>query len=200
MLVVSIAASSCGGREVDLPAPADVPPPSFVSIPEDLAESVQLAAVPIRDVAGLEPSNPSAATEWLPDALVALGRLDPSPTTLSRLSVYEESVHFTFPDPTVPGRSISAIYRSGEPLSVSEPQFDDSEQFPLDEVDPMVPQRIREAIERRFPLLHVTDFDLTPGLSYGFGLVWYVSVDDARGGLATVFVRLDGAIVAIDAR
>ena len=181
-----------------MPEPAAVPRPTFLDVPDDLGESFQLAAIPVRDVAGLAPPEDGAATEWLPDALAALASIDPVPTTLSRLSVYEDSVHFSFPDPEVPGRTLGGYYRDGEGLRISEPRFDDSPTYELALVQPDVPTRIRDAIEARFPTVTVTDFELSPGLSYEFGLVWYITVADARGTLATVFADVDGAIVAVD--
>jgi hypothetical protein len=72
--------------------------------------------------------------------------------------------------------------------------------YRLDGVDVAAPGRLVAGIEGRFPSRAVTSIDLRVGLSYGFGLVWYVEVDDARGQLAIVFADPDGTIVAVDQR
>jgi hypothetical protein len=181
-----------------LPEPEQVPARTFITVPADLADSVQLAAMPIRDTAGLPPPEESASTDMLAVAIDALAQLDPAPTTLTRLSIYDGYISVTFPDPENANRSISASYREGEPLYLSEPRFDESVPYDIVSVDPAVPDRLKRAIEQRFPQVRVTDLDLDRGLSHEFDLVWYVSVDDARGQLATVYADLDGAIVAVD--
>jgi hypothetical protein len=187
--------ASCGGRVVDLPEPDAVPAPTFLALPDDLADSFQLGAMPLRDVAGLPPTEASASPGWLPDALAALP--DP-PAELTRLSIYADTVHFSYPD-AVAGRTVPGYYREGEELHLAEPQFSDDESYSIDLIEPSVPARLLAAIESRFPQLHVTSFDLDPGLSHEFGLVWYVTVSDARGRLAVVYADLNGAIVAVDA-
>jgi hypothetical protein len=189
---------ACGGREVTTPELDAVPAPTFVSIPDDLADAPQLAAVPVRDTAGLTPTDASATTDLLPAALAELAALEPPPQELVRVSIYDGGVFLEWRDPTAAGRQISASY-DGDGLYVSDPRFGEDEGFPVGLVDSDVPARLVEAIERRIPSAHVTGLDLRVALSYGFGLVWYVQLSDARGTLATLFAELDGAIVAVDA-
>ena len=199
--VVALLASlvACGGREVTLPPLDSVPPPPFATMPDDLADSPQLEAVPLRDTAGLLPDDVSAATELLAPALDRVAREAPTATTFNRISIYDDDVFVTWLDPANPSRSISAsYYGSDDSFYVSEPRFDDQPGFTIDGLDPEVPTRLRVAIESRFPQLLVTSVDLRVGTSYGFGLVWDLELTDARGTLASVFADLDGEIVAVD--
>ena len=191
--------AACGGREVTLPALESVPPPPFATMPEDLADSPQLDAVPLRDTAGLLPDDVSAATELLAPALARAAQEEPTPTTFNRISIYDDDVFLTWLDPANPSRSISAsYYGDDDSFYVSEPRFDDQPAFTIDGLDTDVPTQLREAIEQRFPQLVVTSVDLRIGTSYGFGLVWALELTDARGTLASIYADLAGAIVAVD--
>ena len=191
--------ASCGGREVGLPAVESVPPPPFATTPADLAESPQLAAVPLRDTAGLLPDEPPASTEYLAAALARAAQEVPTPTTFNRISIYDDDVFLTWLDPSTPGRSISASYYGAEAgWYVSEPRFDEEPGYSVDGLDATVPTRLRDAIQQRYPQLVVTSVDLRVGTSYGFGLVWDVELTDARGTLASVYAELDGTIIAVD--
>lgn len=197
-----LAISACGGREVALPLAERVAAPTFATVPADLADSPQLAAMPLRDTAGLAPSGSSAlATELAAAVSAVMSEAEPRPERFIRVSVYDRNVYVSWLDPASPNRSYSAVYYpgDGDELYVSGPDFTQEESFSLEGVDLTVPARLVSAIEQRFAGdLVATDVDLRVGLSYGFGLVWNISVDDARGHLATVFADLDGAIVAID--
>jgi hypothetical protein len=199
IIVTAIALTACGGgRSVVVPPGDAFTAPGFQPLPNDLADSPQLDALVPRETAGLEPTSASANGGLLPGALEALNSLDPAPTALSRLSIYNDSVYLSYLDRGIAGRSVSLVYRGPDDFSVSEPSFADSGTYPISAVDRDVPARLIDAIERRFPGTRVTSVDLDVGLSYDFGLVWYLDIEDARGMLATVFADLDGAIVAVD--
>ena len=197
-LGVSLLPACSGDRQVSVPTAGDIAQPTFRSQPEDLADSPQLEALIERDTAGLDATSESARGDLLPEALAALQALDDAPKVVSRLSIYNDSVYFTFLDGGRTGRSVTAVYRSPDDFYISDPSYDDSPTFPIGLVQPEVAQRLIDAIEQRFPQARVTSLDLEPPLSYDFGLVWYVDVEDARGSLATVFADLDGSIVAVD--
>jgi hypothetical protein len=193
-----LALSGCGARAVSLPDLATVTAPTIAPRPTDPGDSPQLAALTARDTTGLPPSQPSAAGALLPPALDALRAQVPAAHDFERISIYDDLVYFTYADPTVSGRAVSATYSSDDGLRVFEPQLSTDETYTLDGVDPAVPARLVAGIERRFPTAHVTDVDLRRGLSYDFGLVWRLQVQDARGDLAVVFADLDGTVVAVD--
>jgi len=196
---VVLALTACGdSHRVSVPAEADIAAPMFQALPANLADSNQLDALIPRDTAGIEPDETSADASLLRQALTALEALEPKPAALSRLSIYNDSVYFSYLDRGITGRTITAVYRSADDFSISEPRFDDSATYPIDAIVTDVPQRLIDAIETRFPQTRVTTLDLEVGLSYSFGLVWNVEVEDARGRLATVFADPNGAIVAVD--
>ena len=196
---VVVALAGCGeARTVTVPDAAEVVRPAFQALPDDLAASRQLEALTPRETAGLVPDDASAAGGLLPAALAALGALDPKPSALSRLSIYQDSVYFSYLDRGITGRTITAVYRSAEDFSISEPRFDDSATYPIAAIVADVPQRLIEGIEQRFPQTKVTGLDLDAGSSYDFGLVWNIDVEDARGRLGTVYADPNGAIVAVD--
>jgi hypothetical protein len=199
VVVLGISAlSGCGARAVNLPDLARVTPPVLASRPADPGDSPQLAALTVRDTTGLPPSQPSADGALLPPGLAALRAEVPAAHEFERISIYDDSVYFTYADPSVPGRAVSATYSTDDGLRVFEPQLSSDDTYPLDGVDPDVPARLVAGIERRFPTAHVTDVDLRRSLSYDFGLVWRLQVQDARGDLAVVFADLDGTVVAVD--
>jgi hypothetical protein len=198
-VIVALVVGGCGGREVGIPAAEVVLAPSFATLPDDLAASSQLDAIPERNTAGLVPDVERAAVALLPDALAWAAALEPPPREFVRISVYDRNVLLEWRDPTTAGRQISAGYDADGSVYVSEPRFGEDEPFSVADLDVTVPARVAEAIERRVPAARVTSVDLRVALSYGFGLVWYVQLTDARGTLATVFADLDGAIVAVDA-
>lgn len=193
-------------RALSLPEPALVLRPEFVERPEDLADSRQLDAVPIRDTAGLAPSKVAANGGLLPDALAALAAIDGAPAALTRIAIYSDSVILTFNERGIAGRSVSAFYRlpfefdtdQRPDLSIGEPTFSDAIEFSISAVDPTVPARLVQALAERFPLAVVDSLDLDVDLSYGFGLVWNIDLEDVRGQLATVFADLDGSIIAVE--
>ncbi len=196
--IVSLGACS-GGRTVTVPQPGDIVPPTFHTVPTDLARSPQLTALVARDTAGLDPTDQRADAMLLTAALDALRASDDAPTELSRLAVYGDYAYVSYEQGGVNGRSVNGTYRDdGEGLRLSEPVFSDDPTFPLASVDPSVPVAVAAAVEARVPNAVVSTIDLEPGRSYGFGLVWNIGVTDARGTLASVFVDLDGAIVAVD--
>jgi hypothetical protein len=188
----------CSGTTVHVPAPGAIAIPTFQTLPDDPSRSPQLDALEARDTAGLELDDESAAAGLLPTALAALVASADAPTKLSRLSIYADSVDFTYEQSGINGRSVTAVYRPGEEMYFGTPTYDDSPTYAIDVIDPDVPAKLVTAIESRVPNGKVTNIDLDVSSSYGFGLVWNVEVADARGSLATVFADLDGAIVAVD--
>jgi hypothetical protein len=192
--------AGCATRDVPVPSHDEVRAPAFATLPADLADSRQLAALPIRDTAGLLPDARSADGSLLAPALEAMARVEPAPAELVRISIYADDVYLAWRDPTTPGRQVSARYDRSGGLSIFQPRFGEDAAYPPDVVDPAVPARLVAAIERRAPSARVTAVDLRVALSYGFGLAWYVEVTDVRGRFATVFADLDGAIVGVDAQ
>ena len=188
----------CSGTAVHMPDAGAIPIPTLQTLPSDLSRSPQLRALQPRDTAGLEISSESAAAELLPAALTALRASADAPTKLSRLAIYSDSVDFTYEQNGINGRSVSAVYRPGQEMNFATPTYDDSATFEIDAIEPKVPAALVEAIERQVPNGKVTNLDLNVSSSYGFGLVWNIDVEDARGSLANVFATLDGAIVAVD--
>jgi hypothetical protein len=199
-VLASAVFTGCGtsGRVVEVPAAGALAIPAFVTVPADLARSPQLRALVPRDTAGLEPTAERANGELLVDALAALATLPDAPTRVSRIGIYNNSVNITYEQNGVAGRAVTVSYQPGSALYVGEPSFSDDPTYDLAAVDPAVPAAVIAAIEARVPNARVTRLDLSIGLSYGFGLVWYLDVEDARGSLANVFADLDGAIVAVD--
>lgn len=200
-MVIAVAATitACSTRAVDLRPVDSVVLPQFAPSPDDPGESSQLAALVERDRSGLVPSD-AADGGLLATALQTLAEQRPDATDFTRISVYVDSIHFGFVDPTNAYRSISASYRDST-LHVSEPVARTEEtSFRLDGVDPAVPGLVADAIATRYPSLRVTTMDLRPGLSYDYGLLWNLDVRDAPGNRATVFVELDGTVVGVDQR
>lgn len=201
-----VAGCGNGGRTVDLPSAEQAPRPGFVTRPDDLADSPQLESLVARDTAGLPATTEPAAGSLLPDAIAALAGIDNPPTALTRLSIYDDSVYFSFDENGVAGRSVTAVYRIPSDfeadqtpvLDISDPTFGDDADYPISVVDASVPAELGAALGERYPLAAVRSFDLDVSRSFGFGLVWSVDLDDARGHLATVFADLDGSIVAVD--
>lgn len=197
--ITSLAACS-GGRTVRVPGAGEITPPTLHTVPTDLSRSPQLAALVPRDTAGLAPTSNRADATLLAAALSALHTSSDAPSRLSRLSIYDDSIYFSYEQGGVAGRSVSATYRPTDdtPLHVSDPAFSDDPTYSLSSIDASVPAAVAAAIEARVPNAVVSSIDLEPGRSYGFGLVWNFGVEDARGSLASVFADLDGAIVAVD--
>jgi hypothetical protein len=195
-----LAVTGCGARAVNLPDLAGVTAPTAAARAADPGDSPQLAALAARDTAGLPPREPSASAALLVPALKALRAEVPAAHDFERISVTDDSVYFTFADPRATGRSISATYSLDGVLFVFQPQVSTDDRYSIDAIDPTVPARLVAGIERRFPTVHVTDIELRRSLSYEFGLVWNVQVQDARGDLATVFADPDGTVVAVDER
>jgi hypothetical protein len=189
---------ACSDTTVHIPAANAIPIPTFQTVPDDLSRSTQLQALQARDTAGIEFEGEGVAVDLLPAAIAALEASDDAPRNLSRLAIYAESVDFAYEQNGINGRSVNAIYRSGEEMYFSDPSFDDSDTFAIDLIDPGVPANLVTAIEEHVPNGLVTRIDLNVSSSYGFGLVWNIEVTDARGTLATVFAELDGAIVAVE--
>ena len=197
--VSTLALTACGdGREVTLPGIDRIAAPTFATVPADLSRSPALAALVGRYTADLPPTGPSADGSLLAGALDALAALPEHPTRLSRLTISADQVYFTFEVNGIVGRQASYVYRPGETPRASDPAFDDKATYPVSIIQPTVPTALIAAIEKAVPNAHVTTLDLAPDLSYGFGLTWYLRVEDARGTLADVFADPDGAIVAVD--
>lgn len=119
-------------------------------------------------------------------------------TALIAVTLSAYFVNITYEQNGVAGRAVTASYRPDADLYVGEPSFSEDPTFDLGTIDPAVPAALIAAIQVSMPNGRVTRLDLEGGLSYGFGLVWHLDVEDARGSLANVFADLDGAIVAVD--
>jgi len=198
-LVAAAVLGACSDTTVKVPEPGAIAIPTFQTLPDDLYRSPQLRALQPRDTAGLEVDDEeSAAADLLPAALAALQASDDAPTKLSRLLIYNGYVDFTYEQNGINGRSVSATYRPDDDMYFGTPTYDDTPTFAIDMIDPVVPADLVEAIERQVPNGKVNSLRLDISSSYDFGLVWNISVVDARGSLATVFADLDGAIVAVD--
>ena len=206
LAAIALVTSACGGDPIRTPTADELPAPTFVAHPTDLADAPQLEALVIRDTAGLAPDVAPVQAVLLPDALALLATIDNPPSMITGISMYSDSVSFTFYENGVVGRSVYAFYRlpylgsnETEPkLTISEPTFADDPEFPIDAIDPAVPDRIVRAVQERFPLTAISSIYLEPSRSSGFGLAWNVSVDDARGRLATIYADLDGSIIAVE--
>jgi hypothetical protein len=198
--VVSAAAlaTGCSARTVELPAATAATAPTAAPRPAAPGDSPQLAALVPRDVAGLPPQSASAQAGLLPAAVAALQAQVPGAQQMERISVYERFVFFTFVDESVAGRAVTAIYDAEAGLRLADPDLSSEKSYPLAAVDPNVPAALVAGIEGRFPSVHVTSVDLRRSLSYGFGLAWYLTLEDAAGGLATVFADLGGTVIAVD--
>jgi hypothetical protein len=197
-VVLACTLGACG-EEASLPDPAAYPAPEPPATRGDVADALQLEALPIRDTAGLAATEPSADTGLLTAGLAALAAAVPGVTDYDRISVYDEVLIVGFQAPGEEGRSISAGYFPDGRLNLSEPTPSSEPTFTLAGVDLDAPARLVRGIEARVPGVRVTSVDLRVGLSYDFGLVWYLDLADARGSLATVFADPDGTIVAVDA-
>ena len=197
-LALALALAGCG-QGASLPDPGAYPAPVPPSTRDDPATSPQLDALTVRDTAGLEATEPSANTSLLGAGLAALRAEVPDVRDFDRISIYEDLVVLGFRPPGGAGRSVSANLSSDGRLHVGDPSPSDEPTFTLDGVDLDAPGRLVRGIEARFPGARVTSVDLRVGLSYDFGLVWYLQLTDARGDLATVFADPDGTVVAVDA-
>jgi hypothetical protein len=201
--VVAAAVLACGlsgcGEEASLPDPAAYPAPDPPATRVDAVEALQLEALPIRDTAGLAVTEPGADTGLLTDGLAALRAAVPDVTDYDRISVYDDVLIVGFQPPGEAGRTVSAAYFPDRRLNLGEPAPSTERTFTLDGVDVDAPGRLVRGIEARFPGVRVRSVDLRVGLSYDFGLAWYLDVEDARGGLATVFADPDGTVIAVDA-
>lgn len=196
-----VAACASNGRTADLPQLDAVIAPVFQQRPADLAESPQLAALTVRDTAGLPSTAAAADGSLLPEALRSLASIENPPTALTGITINAGYVYFTFNEAGIAGRSVSANYRifDGLPsLTLSEPTFREAVEFPVAAVDPHVPGELSAALAEQFPLMTLTYFALSADLSHGFGLVWNLQMEDARGTSATIFAERDGTIIAVD--
>jgi hypothetical protein len=171
--------------------------PTFAAKPASPGDSPQLAALTLRDTAGLVPDAANAAADVLPEAVAAVLAERPDLTEFFGISVYDDYIHVDAADPALPGRQISGLFNIEYGLSFSE-SFNDYPVFTLDGVDLSVPAALIRGITERYPSLRVTDVVLNPLQSYELGLCWNLNVVDARGSLATVFADLDGTVIAVD--
>ncbi len=198
MAVVVVLGACSEPATIDVRAADDIAQPTFATLPADLTNSPQLDALVPRDNVGLPPTSEPADGTLLAEALAALAATDEPPTMLTRLSIYGDDVIIGYYRRGVTGLSVSASYRRGDGLYVGEPSFSEAPTFPLSAVDPGLAPRMLDALRRRFPEIAVVSVDMDVGLSYDFGLCWYLRLEDARGGLGTVFVDPDGTVIAVD--
>ena len=198
VIVTTLGLTACGGKEVFVPDAGAIPIPTLQTAPSDPARAPQLQALVPRETAGIAPSSTPAPVGALPGALAALDASADHPSELTRIYIYGDTVIFDYDKDGVHGRSVSAVYRAGDDLIVSDPTFDDAVSFPLASVDPSVLPALVKGIVARVPNAVVANVTLDVAQSYGFGLVWNIEVDDARGSLARVYADLDGTVVAVD--
>ncbi|MCU1397641.1 MAG: hypothetical protein JWN62_750 [Acidimicrobiales bacterium] len=198
IVITTITLTSCGGRELFVPDAGAIPIPTLQTPPSDLSRAPQLQALVPRETAGIAPSSAPAAVDALPGAIAALHASADDPTELTRVYINGDTVIFDYEKDGVNGRSVSAVYRAGDDLIVSDPSFDDQVTFPLASIDPSVLPELVTGILARVPEAVVANVSLDVARSSGFGLVWNIEVDDARGSLATVYADLDGTVVAVD--
>jgi len=203
--LVALIVTSCGGGDpISMPPAEDLPAPTFVTLPADLADSIQLDAIDDRDTAGLPHGIESPTTESLGPALAAYLELPDAQTNLTGLLIDDYAVHLSYYQGGIPGRSVTAIYRlprdddpDREPtLDISEPTFGDRPTFSIEHLDPAVPARLVAALSDRFPAAAV-DWIQVASPESGFGAVWRLTLVDARGQLAEITADFDGAIVAV---
>lgn len=203
--LIALITSSCSNRPISMPPAEQLPAPTFVALPADLADSLQLDAIDDRDTAGLPAGVDAAAPELLGPALAAYRALPDAQTELTRLSIYEDSVYFTYYERGVAGRSVTAYYRlpwegsdDEQPtLDITEPTFGDQPTFSIEGLDPDVPARLVAALTERFPAVAVDSIDVDATPVFGYGAVWKLRLSDARGRLAEITADFDGAIVAV---
>ncbi|MCU1393420.1 MAG: hypothetical protein JWM34_1848 [Ilumatobacteraceae bacterium] len=193
-----IALAGCSGTDLAVPRPDTIPIPTFETKPDDLARSPQLLALVGRDTAGIPVNGDPAAVGLLTQALQTLQASADKPTELTRVAIDDEFVDFTYEQGGITGRSVTASYRAGEDLTVSDPAYVTDPTFAIASIDSSVPAAVVAAIAAHVPDASVTRVELSATSSYGFGLVWNFDVEDGRGQLATVFADLDGSIVAVD--
>ncbi len=121
MAALAVLALAGCGRGISLPDAEAYPAPVAAATREDPADSLQLEAVPVRDTAGLEATEPSADADLLASGLAALQAAVPGVTSFDRISVYGDSLFVGFAVPDQPGRSASASYFPDGRLNVSDP-------------------------------------------------------------------------------
>ena len=208
VLLLTLGAAACGGgTEIAMPSADLLPAPTFAAVPADLADSVQLDAIDMRDTAGLGVDIDSVDAALLAPALAKYLELPGAQPHLTRLSIYDDSVYFGFYERGISGRSVTASYQlpwDGNPdseptLNVSEPSFDEAATFSIEGMDPSVPVRLVAALAERFPAAAVESISVDNTPSSGFGAVWDLRLYDARGELAQIYADFDGAIVAVTA-
>jgi hypothetical protein len=194
------ALAGCSARSVSLDAARDIPGPSFAPLPATPIESPQLDALVERDTAGVVNSQPDADPTLIAPAIDAVLAAFPGTTLVGDIYVIDRSVYMTIPDPEGPARSIS-IYYDGQRLSVGEPQFNDNTGlFPIENVHTDAIVALVQGLSERYPAMQVDTPRLDVSLSYGLGLSWRIDLNDARGGLATIWADLDGRVIAVESK
>lgn len=199
-MLLACAAAGCSSRTASYSAAEQIEPPAVVARPAGSPADRQLDALVVRDTAGLEPDGPSARVEQL-DALVGQAwQLLPDADALLSVRASDRMVYVDMVDSARPNLELSVMFDPDNPSQpyLSEPRYTDDEPFHARGVDFSAPAALIEAITTRFPGVRVTNVRLNRASSYDFGLVWNLSVDDARGSLATVFADLDGTVIAVD--
>lgn len=194
------ALSGCGARTASLADTSTIPAPDFVEAPPAPADSPQLDAVVLRDTSGLEATDPDADARLIGRALDAMRAEYPSTTYVADVYVSADSAYLTIPDPDVRSRTISLHYRGVDgTLRSGEPRFNEGTAFyPISSVHPAAIEALVDGLIARYPTLQVDLPRLDVALSSDLGLSWRVSLNDARGSLATVWADLDGQVIAVD--
>ncbi|MEO6125056.1 MAG: hypothetical protein ABIR32_15225 [Ilumatobacteraceae bacterium] len=205
-VVLMLAVTSCGGdRSVSMPAADQLPAPTFVELPTDLADSVQLDAIVARDNAGLLADITPPDPKLLGPALAAFMALPDAQTDLTRLAIYNDSVNFTFYERGIVGRSVTAFYRlpweddpNQDPrLSLTDPTFADDPTFSIVDLDPTVPEQLVAALAERVPTATVQRIAVELAPEFGLPAVWTLTLSDARGQFATITADFTGAILVV---
>lgn len=203
---IALTVTSCGDhRSVSMPSLDQLPAPTFVALPTDLADSVQFDAIVARDNSGLLADITPPDPTLLAPALAAYLALPDAQTDLTRLTIYNDSVDFAFYERGVVGRSVTAFYRlpwDGEPdqeprFSFTDPTFSDNPTFSIVGLDPTVPERLVAALAERVPSATVQRIDVEATHAFGGSAVWNVTLWDARGQLAEITTDFDGAVVSV---
>jgi hypothetical protein len=197
-VVAAVVVAGCANsRAVSYDDAVAVTAPTIVPRPPSPGESPHLAALTMRDTAGLALDTANADAALLPDAVAAARAAVPEGDRLTGLAVRGENVYVSLARTNQPDREQLVLVSEGR-LFVNDPTFSEARTFAFEDVDLSVPAQLVAGITARFPAVRVPDIVLNWSQSYDLGLVWNVEVEDARGTLATVFADLDGTVIAVD--
>lgn len=200
VLVAAAVACGCSSRVARYGAAERIEPPRVVARPVASPDDPQLAALVLRDTAGLEPDVANAWVDTLDELVETARRHVPEADALLGVRAYERTVYVELVDSANPNLELSVMFdahRGNEP-HVGNPRYSEDEPFDWRAVDFTVPAALIDAITTRYPALRVTDVILSRAHSGHFDLAWRFDVDDARGSLATIYADPDGTVIAVD--